>query len=142
MTFARILTLGWDAPVFSQKEPTHWQKRQCLGIAAKMAVNAKRAATLGFKLCRAEGEFSPLREGDLLERVWLDILAWKFSQAPQARAILLATGDKPLVEFSHRNPAKQFWGGAMDATTGQLLGKNVMGGFMMKTRAKMREVLV
>jgi len=92
----------------------------------RLARTPKQAAELGRDRKR------PLRpdwesvKDDLMRRA---VLA-KFEQHPDIRAILLATGDEPIVENA---PGDRYWGCGADGS-----GKNMLGIILEEVRATLR----
>ena len=125
-----------------RKKLAYWEKRECIGIIAKMAVT--RGETLGLSLRRVEGETTQGIAPATLIAIWDDILRLKFTQNVNARRALLATGDKILVELDIAANRKGgegaeercFWGG--NVVNGVLRGHNFMGKRLMALRAALR----
>lgn len=76
------------------------------------------------------------------ERIMLQILYNKFSQNDQLKAMLLATGDKVLVEAS---PLDKIWGIGMAAENKDIytpacwLGENLLGFYLMTVRDMLKK---
>ena len=125
------------ALLLGQSKVVHWAKKQNIGILAKIAANSEYAADLQLDEI---GDMNYAREhlpDDVERAVWLAILKQKYSQDPLLQLLLTNTGDEMLVEFEKaaaRTPSKVKWGGCI-SPSGVLLGRNVMGTYLMATRA-------
>jgi N-glycosidase YbiA len=67
------------------------------------------------------------------EAVMREALRAKFTQYPELRSLLLATGDAKLVEHTEND---HYWGDGGDGT-----GKNRLGYLLMELRVQLRETL-
>lgn len=145
-TFHALLTSGWGSAledVFPAAEQAakiaHWRvaKRNMVGILVKMAVDPRRARSLGLVLRpgrTTKSETSRIPRA-LLDRVWADILTLKFTRNPAAATYLTRTAGKTLIELETRPP--QFWGACYKEATNTLVGQNVMGEYLMAMRARL-----
>jgi predicted NAD-dependent protein-ADP-ribosyltransferase YbiA (DUF1768 family) len=111
----------------------------CLpGIMPKLASNPVYAKNLDLEghMNYAREFLSPEEE----QSIWLFLLKLKYTQNPEAKRILLATGNKLLVEFDKgaANPKRKsppHWGGLVtNGGKGPLVGKNKMGTFLCQVR--------
>ena len=121
------------------KKAKHWgaKKRRpaMIGIVAKMAVKPERAAKLGLKLRRFSDDERDLEE---IKKLFREILMAKYRANPIARAKLLATKKKLLVEFDRGakrladKGTPPLWTGLVK--DGEVVGRNLMGEMMMEAR--------
>jgi predicted NAD-dependent protein-ADP-ribosyltransferase YbiA (DUF1768 family) len=124
-------------PQFSAKK---WMKKSMVGIMAKMAVRddpkiRRRMGISDTALFYHREKLNPETE----RQVWLDILSLKFDQNPEAKQVLLDTGDTYLYEFQKGAAAKnrkEHWGACF--SKGVFKGENAMGTYMMEIRAMLR----
>ena len=110
----------------------HWQRRNLLGVVAKLAANIRHGPALDLGPTRfdyAAERLPPDQERDL----WLALEKLKYGQHADLRQLLVSTGPKRLIEFDHHAKAgSTHWGGLM--RHGQLIGDNAMGDYLMATR--------
>ena len=134
---AVFLPLFGRDPPKAQRKILYWTSRGMVGIAAKMAVNPKYWAALGLgrkAILVGREQLDP----DLERDVWLAILRAKFEQNPALAEVLCGTGEgTTLVEFDRCAGVATYWGARRDHTTGQIIGRNVMGQYLMALRAAM-----
>lgn len=111
------------------------------GIVPKMAVKPERAKKLGVKLRR---DFDDPRDIKEIARIFKELLYLKFTRNPELGRMLLATGDKILVEWD-KGAGRQTLAGKPPLFSGilkdgRVLGQNLMGRLLMRTRKRlMRE---
>jgi len=120
-----------------------WAKKQNVGILAKWAANKKYAKALGWTpgVDLYYGKETANVGFDEMQAVWLDLLRLKYAQNTRCRDVLLATGDSYLLECVRgavREPDTEFWGGCLDRTRDQIVGRNAMGRFHMALREELR----
>lgn len=114
-------------------------RKEMVGIVAKMAVEPKRAKGLGLELRSLPHDGRDLEERKAL---FSELLVAKYQANADALAALLSTGNKVLIEFDRgagrRTKAGDppLWTGLVEE--GTVLGQNVMGELMMEVRAKLR----
>lgn len=142
-------SLGRGLPLVFKKDEVakksqHWGAKKnrpaMVGIVAKMAVKPERAAKLGLKLRRFSDDERDLGE---IKKLFTEILLAKYRANSSARAKLLATGKKQLVEFDRG--AKRLadkgrpplWTGLVQ--DGEVVGRNLMGELMMEVREMLSE---
>lgn len=92
----------------------------------RLARTPKQAAEFGRDRKRPLRPDWELVKDDLMRRAMLA----KFEQHPDIRAILLATGDEPIVENA---PGDRYWGCGADGS-----GKNMLGIILEEVRAALR----
>ena len=125
-----------------ERSMKHWgankKKPEMVGIVAKMASNPSRAQRLGLRMLPKQAETAD-RIPEMIELFRRGLHA-KFAQNPEMRAMLLATGDKRLVEFgrgAERETKKgnpPLWNGMWVESTKEVVGRNLMGEIMMQVR--------
>jgi predicted NAD-dependent protein-ADP-ribosyltransferase YbiA (DUF1768 family) len=120
----------------------HWGLKGS-GIAPKMVSNLDSAiASAAFGIDMLPKSKREPRSGKLSEelKVWGPILRQKFHYNADARNILIGTKDDILIERSRMPRAAEYWAGyvsaAAEATSGEIIGKNMMGRLLMHTRAE------
>ena len=113
-----------------------------VGIVAKMASNPKHAAAAGLPPPSAPHDFSA--------EIFFPILLSKFTRGAELRGVLLATGEKYLLEFvrgaerrERGGGGRERWGGLLkdggEQAEGCLLfGENRMGRALMWVRGEVR----
>lgn len=118
----------------------HWALKGS-GIAPKMVSNLDSAvASAAFGIDMLPKSKREARTGKLSEelKVWGPILRNKFFANTDARSILIGTRDDVLVERSRMPRAAEYWAGyvsaAEEATSGEIVGKNMMGRLLMRIR--------
>ncbi|HEU4327476.1 MAG TPA: NADAR family protein [Roseiflexaceae bacterium] len=94
--------------------------------AIRLAKTPNKAAVMGRERSR------PLRRDweHVKDQVMLDALRQKFRTHEDIRAILLDTGDEPLIENA---PGDYYWGIGADGS-----GKNMLGKLLMQVRDELR----
>jgi predicted NAD-dependent protein-ADP-ribosyltransferase YbiA (DUF1768 family) len=130
-------------PTKVEKKVKYWSRKNHVGILAKMAASQPKK----FELLGLEGKLDVdkklTKEQD--EAVWKDIIRQKHSQNPILKDILLATGDKYLVDFSvsakrnatrEKNPYHELYTGLIDAD-GNLYGQNLLGMTLAGVRSEL-----
>jgi len=120
----------------------HWGLKGS-GIAPKMVSNLDSAiASAAFGIDMLPKSKREPRSGKLSEelKVWGPILRQKFHYNADARNILIGTKDDILIERSRMPRATEYWAGyvsaAAEATSGEIIGKNMMGRLLMHIRAE------
>jgi hypothetical protein len=120
----------------------HWGLKGS-GIAPKMVSNLDSAvASAAFGIDMLPKSKREPRTGKLSEelKVWGPILRQKFFSNSDARNILIGTKDDILIERSRMPRASEYWAGyvssAAEATSGEIVGKNMMGRLLMRIRAE------
>lgn len=156
-TLLRFTTLGdlgaWNPSIFDStlvpkkfrgderaekvaKKVKYWQRKNAIGILAKIAANEKYGKALGLGSVRMRYQLERLSPAD--ERtLWLSLLRLKYAQNPPLLAILSATGTSLLIEFDRGASRGSHWGGLWDAVRGQVVGENVMGRYLSEIRAEL-----
>jgi hypothetical protein len=116
----------------------HWGLKGS-GIAPKMVSNLDSAvASAAFGINMLPKSKREPRTGKLSEelKVWGPILRQKFHYNADARNILIGTKDDILIERSRMPRAAEYWAGyvsaAAEATSGEIVGKNMMGRLLMR----------
>lgn len=125
------------------KKVKYWSRKNHVGILAKMAVSQPKK----FELLGLEGKIDLdkklTKEQD--ESVWKDILRQKYSQNPILKGLLVATGDKYLVDFSvsakrnatrEKNPYHELYTGLVDVE-GKMYGQNLLGVVLAEVRSEL-----
>ena len=95
--------------------------------AVRRAPSPKLAAAMGRDRARPLRPDWEVVKDDVMRRG----VRRKFEEHPELRAVLLATGDEPIVENS---PKDSYWGIGKDGT-----GKNRLGAILMEVRSALRE---
>ena len=120
----------------------HWGLKGS-GIAPKMVSNLDSAvASAAFGIDMLPKSKREHRTGKLSEelKVWGPILRRKFFANSDARSILIGTKDDVLIERSRMPRAAEYWAGyvstAEEATSGEIVGKNMMGRLWMRIRGE------
>ena len=120
----------------------HWGLKGS-GIAPKMVSNLDSAvASAAFGIDMLPKSKREARTGKLSEelKVWGPILRNKFFANTDARSILIGTRDDVLIERSRMPRAAEYWAGyvstAEEATSGEIVGKNMMGRLLMRIRGE------
>jgi len=108
------------------------------GIVAKMAVKPDRAKKLGIKLRCSKDDPQDLDE---IKRIFKELLYLKFTRNPKLGRMLLETGDKILVEWD-KGAGRQTLAGKPPLFSGilkdgKILGQNLMGRLLMRTRKRL-----
>lgn len=118
----------------------HWGLKGS-GIAPKMVSNLDSAvASAAFGIDMLPKSKREPRTGKLSEelKVWGPILRSKFFANTDARSILIGTKNDILIERSRMPRAAEYWAGyvssAAEATSGEIVGKNMMGRLLMRIR--------
>ena len=118
----------------------HWGLKGS-GIAPKMVSNLDSAvASAAFGIDLLPKSKREPRSGKLSEelKVWGPILRRKFFANSDARSILIGTKDDVLIERSRMPRPAEYWAGyvssAAEATSGDIVGKNMMGRLLMRIR--------
>ena len=120
----------------------HWGIKGS-GIAPKMVSNLDSAvASAAFGIDMLPKSKREHRTGKLSEelKVWGPILRNKFFANTDARSILIGTKDDVLIERARMPRAAEYWAGyvstAEEATSGEIVGKNMMGRLLMRIRGE------
>lgn len=109
----------------AQRKMDYWMKKENVGILAKMQIKASKNAGM-------KRDVTPTECFNL----WMPILRAKYERA-DFRKILLATGDKHLVEFDRGAIKKgSRWGGLVNADK-VVVGSNNMGRALMQIREEL-----
>jgi hypothetical protein len=120
------------------KDGSFWLKKKCIGVAAKMAVHPSRASSvmqLTLSVYRKTDEVMSSGTNDSRERrLWMEILRLKYEQNADLRAVLLATGSAPLVEFDRHGG---YWGACRKKDSRLWVGQNTMGCYHMAIRSQL-----
>ena len=122
--------LRYDGSAFSTSEHAY----QAAKARDEPAIYEKIAASTDPDEAKRLGREATLPD-EWTERkrfVMLEIVTAKFSQNPEIRESLLATGEKPLVELNSWGDT--YWGADVD--TGK--GKNMLGRILMGVRSSLR----
>ena len=131
----RFLSNFWNAPieydgiVYSSNEAA-FQAQKCLDINEKLrfvGLAPDKAKELGREIC-LRPDWESVKLG-----VMEDIVRAKFTQNPALAELLLATGNRPLIEGNTWDDT--FWG--MSLTTYE--GKNNLGRILIKIRSELRK---
>jgi ribA/ribD-fused uncharacterized protein len=110
----------------------YFQAQKFAGLPGEEQVRfaraARDAAYLGRTLPGLRGDWDAVKD-----EVMLKALRAKFTQHPDLRSQLLATGDRPLIEHT-KNDA--YWADGGDGS-----GRNRLGELLMRVRAELREAM-
>jgi hypothetical protein len=107
-----------------------FQAQKFAGTEHEEAVRLAKTPTVAARLGRSRSR--PLRPDwdEVKEAVMREALRAKFTQHPELRALLLATGEAKIVEHTERD---RYWGDGGDGS-----GKNRMGRLLMELRGQLR----
>lgn len=108
----------------------YFQAQKFAGTEHEGAVLRAGSPTIAARIGRDRKR--PLRRDweSVKDDVMYEVVKAKFSQHPELRQILLATGDAMLVEHTERD---SYWGDAGDGS-----GKNKLGQILMRVREELR----
>ena len=113
-----------------------WSQKSNVGIVAKMATRPDMAKKLGLHLFALNEEY---RTDEYLIRAFTAIITAKYNSNPKAKAALMSTNSKTLVEFSRGAQRETLLGkpprwNAL-VKDGVLYGDNLMGKIQMLVRS-------
>jgi ribA/ribD-fused uncharacterized protein len=119
-----------------------WSKAKMFGDAETQSKimktkSTKSARTFGDKV----KEFNEERWAEVQDNLMKIALKAKFSQHPELRAKLVATGDRPIAEA---NPRDKYWGIGTSSTTSKANdpskwpGKNRLGALLQELRNELK----
>jgi len=116
-------------PKDTEKKIKYWNKKDMIGVIAKMSVNPKY-----YKKTKLPPKIKVRQD------IFYDILTEKYKEGSPLRQYLMNTGDKYLIEFSRSgqtHPDRNRWAGmAVSTKEGYLIyGDNRMGVCLMYIRS-------
>jgi predicted NAD-dependent protein-ADP-ribosyltransferase YbiA (DUF1768 family) len=113
-----------------QRKIKKWKSKNMVGILAKM---------MGNRL-RPEQDEEKLLTAQQLKDLWVAILLLKFRATLALGRLLKGTGDMLLYEFDKGARIHgSFWGAVLDPMNDTLIGHNMMGKYMVRVRAALRD---
>ena len=108
-----------------EKKKNYWQKKNNIGIIAKMATNMNTGIKLGLRI---------IDDFQSRDELWINILTKKFS-IPYFKDLLKKTENIYILEYDRGANMRQictFWGGII--VNNNLHGYNLMGKYLMRVR--------
>lgn len=108
----------------------YFQAMKFAGLDDEDEIRAAKSPMIAARMGRSRSR--PLRRDweKVKDRVMYEAVLAKFSQHDELKALLLATGDAPLVEHTENDA---YWGDGGDGS-----GKNMLGRILMRVRDELR----
>lgn len=112
----------------------YFQAQKFAGSEHEEAIRRAASPMVAARMGRSRAR--PLRADweEVKDRIMLEVVRAKLAQHEEVRELLLATGDRLLIESS---PRDRYWGDGGDGT-----GRNRLGEILMQVRGELRRVLL